>query len=268
MQNPISSAGYDLPLSNDLQDDQCDLDRLEQDALRTMVAMRVVRQFARSNKGPETDVLVVEALLSAWWRAWADREDAAQHPFGVIVAGKAIAAIAGLSAEAYSSSLNRLTASGVVRIGTPPRARRPQPAEFYQLDALFAPALPGLEGMLLQSFKEQHKADLVEVAAFAVEAIGEDLEGAIEANHVPSDTSAFAADWTTFLDRQPIDDFGDLWESDPETVYAWFGQALTFQDRLSVLQGRSMDGLNLHRELERWDHARVAVLSNRYKPVA
>lgn len=262
----VTSTTNDLPLSNDLQDDQCNLDRVEQDALRMMMAMRVVRQFAGSHMGPETDVLVVEALLSKWWRAWADREGAVQHPFAVVISDTSIAAVAGLSAEAYAASLNRLTASGAVQIGKPPRVGSLRSAAFYQLDALFTPILLGLEPMLLRSFKEHHKADLVEVAAFAVESIGEDFEGVVEANYAPLKTPAFTADWAAFLDQHPIDDLGGWWERDPEAAYAWFSQALAFQDRLSVLQGRSMDGLNLHQEMERWDQARAAVLSNRYQP--
>jgi hypothetical protein len=120
--------------------------------------------------------------------------------------------------------------------------------------------------MLLRSFREHHKADLVEVAAFAVESIGEDFEGVVEANYASLKTPAFTADWAALLGQHPIDDLGGWWERDPEAVDAWFSQALTFQDRLSVLQGRSMDGLNLLQEMERWDQARVAVLSNRYQP--
>jgi hypothetical protein len=99
---PIKATAPHQPLSDDLQGDQCYLDRIEQDALRTMMAMRVARLFAGSHKGPETDVLVVEALLSTWWRAWADREDTAQHPFAVLISNAAVAAIAGLSTEAYA----------------------------------------------------------------------------------------------------------------------------------------------------------------------
>lgn len=263
---PIKNTAPHQPLTDDLQDDHCYLDRSEQDALRTMMAMRVARQFAGLHKGPETDVLVVEALLSTWWRAWADRTDTAQHPFAVLISDAAVVAIAGLSAEAYASSLGRLTASGAIQVGKPPHVGRPKSATFYKLDALFAPILSGLEPMLLRSFREHHKADLVEVAAFAVESIGEDLEGVVEANCAPLKTPGFTADWAAFLDQHPINDLGGWWERDPEAVYAWFGQALAFQDRLSVLQGRSMDGLHLHQEMERWDRARVAVLSSRYQP--
>lgn len=253
----------DGSLTSDLQEEGSPLVREDQTALRMIMAMRVIRSVAADRSHNETDLLVIETLLSNWWRDWSDVDAGAFHPFAVEVPTGAVGEVTGLGEAEVDHCLARLQARGFVQVSAAPARSGPRQGELYDLSGAFRPVLPVLEGLLLRSLTERHRSDVSWAAEQTIEIVGDDLE---QLHPLAGATriEGFRTRWAQFVEDHARRDLTALWAEDPAAVYDWLSTLADLQDEMGVLQARPCDG-SLRDDLSRWTETKVVLLSRHYR---
>ncbi len=254
----------DGSLTSDLQEEGSALAREDQTALRMIMAMRVMRSVAADRSHSEADLLVVETLLSNWWRDWADVDAGAFHPFAVEVPERAIGDVTGLGEAEIDDCLARLQARGLVHTGPAPARSGPRQGALYDLAGAFRPALPALQGLLLRSLVERHGSDVSWAAEQTIEIVSDDL-GQLLPRLGATGLEAFRTRWAKFVEDHARRDLNALWVEDPASVYDWLSNLADLQDEMGILQAYPCEGGNLRDDLARWSETKIVLLSRKYR---
>lgn len=253
----------DGSLTSDLQEEGSPLVWEDQTALRMIMAMRVMRSVAADRSHSEADLLVVETLLSNWWRDWADVDAGALTPFSVEVPTGTIGEVTRLIEAEVEACLARLQVRGLVQVGPAPARSGPRRGKLYDLAGAFRPVLPALEGLLLRSLVERHRSDVNWAAEQTIEIVREDLEQ-LQPRRGATGVEAFRARWAEFVEDHARRDLNARWVEDPFSVYEWLSAMADLQDEMGVLQARPCDG-GLRDDLARWTATKVVLMSRRYE---
>jgi hypothetical protein len=154
-------TALDGSLTSDLQEAICPFDQKDQNGLRMLMALRAMRSIAADPSCPKVDLLVLEGLLSNWWRDWSDADANPFHPFAVEMPKGTLGEVTDLCEADLAASLARLQAQGLVVVRPAEEQSGPRCGELYDLLGTFNLAGPELQSALYRTLIERHRSEVV-----------------------------------------------------------------------------------------------------------